>query len=542
MLEKLFKLSENHTNVKTEVLAGITTFMTMAYILAVNPGILAAAGMDQGAVFTATALASLVGTLCMAFFANYPFALAPGMGLNAYFAYTVVLGMGYSWQTALTAVFVEGIIFIILSVTNVREAIFNAIPKNLKAAVSVGIGLFIAFIGLQNANITVGGATLVELFSVEGYNLANGVNATFNDVGITVLLAIIGVIVTAILVVKNIKGNILWGILITWILGIICQFAGIYVPNPELGFYNLLPDFSNGISIPSLAPVFFKLDFSSVMSLNFFVIIFAFLFVDLFDTIGTLIGVASKAEMLDEDGKLPRIKGALMADAVATTAGAVLGTSTTTTFVESASGVTEGGRTGLTALTTAVLFGLSLFLSPIFLAIPSFATAPALIIVGFYMLTNVINIDFNDFSEAIPCFVCIIAMPFFYSISEGISMGVLSYVGINLLTGKFKDKKISALMYVLAVLFILKYIFLIKKLKTFEEQMDKKPSALFGCRKALAGSCGFRESFYAFSGIDCSKEMILRKAEGDEGQGGRYYPGTDMSACFSGSFRGIKIL
>ncbi len=285
-------------------------------------------------------------------------------------------------------------------------------------------------------------------------------NATFNDVGITVLLAIIGVIVTAILVVKNIKGNILWGILITWILGIICQFAGIYVPNPELGFYNLLPDFSNGISIPSLAPVFFKLDFSSVMSLNFFVIIFAFLFVDLFDTIGTLIGVASKAEMLDEDGKLPRIKGALMADAVATTAGAVLGTSTTTTFVESASGVTEGGRTGLTALTTAVLFGLSLFLSPIFLAIPSFATAPALIIVGFYMLTNVINIDFNDFSEAIPCFVCIIAMPFFYSISEGISMGVLSYVGINLLTGKFKDKKISALMYVLAVLFILKYIFL----------------------------------------------------------------------------------
>ena len=424
MLEKLFKLSENHTNVKTEVLAGITTFMTMAYILAVNPGILAAAGMDQGAVFTATALASLVGTLCMAFFANYPFALAPGMGLNAYFAYTVVLGMGYSWQTALTAVFVEGIIFIILSVTNVREAIFNAIPKNLKAAVSVGIGLFIAFIGLQNANITVGGATLVELFSVEGYNLANGVNATFNDVGITVLLAIIGVIVTAILVVKNIKGNILWGILITWILGIICQFAGIYVPNPELGFYNLLPDFSNGISIPSLAPVFFKLDFSSVMSLNFFVIIFAFLFVDLFDTIGTLIGVASKAEMLDEDGKLPRIKGALMADAVATTAGAVLGTSTTTTFVESASGVTEGGRTGLTALTTAVLFGLSLFLSPIFLAIPSFATAPALIIVGFYMLTNVINIDFNDFSEAIPCFVCIIAMPFFYSISEGISFGM----------------------------------------------------------------------------------------------------------------------
>lgn len=460
MLEKFFKLSENHTNVKTEVLAGITTFMTMAYILAVNPSILAAAGMDQGAVFTATALASLIGTLCMALFANYPFALAPGMGLNAYFAYTVVLNMGYSWETALTAVFVEGVIFIILSATNVREAIFNAIPKNLKAAVSVGIGLFIAFIGLQNANITVGGATLVQLFSIEGYNMAKGVTATFNDVGITVLLAIIGVIVTAVLVVKDIKGNILWGILITWILGIICQFAGVYIPNPEIGFYSLLPDFSNGIAIPSLAPVFFKLDFSGVMSLNFFVVIFAFLFVDLFDTIGTLIGVASKAEMLDEDGKLPRIKGALMADAVATTAGAVLGTSTTTTFVESASGVTEGGRTGLTALTTAVLFGLSLFLSPIFLAIPAFATAPALIIVGFYMLSNVINIDFNDFSEAIPCFICIIAMPFFYSISEGISMGVLAYVGINLITGKFKEKKISALMYVLAVLFILKYIFL----------------------------------------------------------------------------------
>ena len=460
MLEKVFKLSENNTNVKTEVLAGITTFMTMAYILAVNPSILAAAGMDQGAVFTATAVASLLGTLCMAFFANYPFALAPGMGLNAYFAYTVVIGMGYSWQTALTAVFVEGIIFIVLSATNVREAIFNAIPKNLKAAVSVGIGLFIAFIGLQNANIVVGGATLVELFSIDGYNAANGVEASFNNVGITVILALVGVIITAILVVKNIKGNILWGILITWVLGIICQLAGIYVPNPELGFYSLLPDFSAGIAIPSLAPVFFKLDFSKVFSLEFIVIIFAFLFVDMFDTIGTLIGVSSKAGMLDENGKLPRIKGALMADAVATTAGAVLGTSTTTTYVESASGVTEGGRTGLTALTTAILFGLSLLLSPIFLAIPSFATAPALIIVGFYMLTNVVNIDFSDYSEAIPCFVCIAAMPFFYSISEGISMGVLSYVGINLLTGKFKEKKISILMCVLAVLFILKYIFL----------------------------------------------------------------------------------
>ena len=460
MLEKVFKLSENKTDAKTEILAGITTFMTMAYILAVNPSILSATGMDSGAVFTSTALAAFIGTLLMAIFANYPFALAPGMGLNAYFAYTVVLGMGYSWEYALTAVFAEGIIFILLSATNVREAIFNAIPQNLKAAVSVGIGLFIAFIGLQNAKIVIGGSTLLQLFSVDKYNEVNGVSASFNDVGITVLLAIIGIIVTGILVVKNIKGNILWGILITWLLGIICQFTGLYVPNADLGFYSLLPNFSNGLSIPSLSPIFCKLDFSGIFSLNFIVILFAFLFVDLFDTIGTLIGVSAKADMLDENGKLPRIKGALMADAVATTVGAVIGTSTTTTFVESASGVSEGGRTGLTSVTTAILFGLSLFLSPIFLAIPSFATAPALVIVGLYMLTNVTNIDFNDMSEAIPCYVCIIAMPFFYSISEGISMGVITYVALNLITGKAKEKKVSILMYVLAVLFILKYVFL----------------------------------------------------------------------------------
>ena len=460
MLEKVFKLSENKTDAKTEILAGITTFMTMAYILAVNPSILSATGMDSGAVFTATALAAFIGTLLMAIFANYPFALAPGMGLNAYFAYTVVLGMGYSWEYALTAVFAEGIIFILLSATNVREAIFNAIPQNLKAAVSVGIGLFIAFIGLQNAKIVIGGSTLLQLFSVDKYNEVNGVSASFNDVGITVLLAIIGIIVTGILVIKNVKGNILWGILITWLLGIICQFTGLYVPNADLGFYSLLPNFSNGLSIPSLSPIFCKLDFSGIFSLNFIVILFAFLFVDLFDTIGTLIGVSAKADMLDENGKLPRIKGALMADAVATTVGAVIGTSTTTTFVESASGVSEGGRTGLTSVTTAILFGLSLFLSPIFLAIPSFATAPALVIVGLYMLTNVTNIDFNDMSEAIPCYVCIIAMPFFYSISEGISMGVITYVALNLITGKAKEKKVSILIYVLAVLFILKYVFL----------------------------------------------------------------------------------
>lgn len=310
MLEKLFKLKQNGTDVRTEILAGVTTFMTMAYILAVNPSILSATGMDQGAVFTATALAALIGTLLMAVFANYPFALAPGMGLNAYFAYTVVLSMGYTWQVALTAVFVEGIIFIILSLTSVREAIFNAIPQNLKAAVSVGIGLFIAFIGLQNANIVVGGSTLLELYSLDGYNAANGVEATFNDVGITVILALAGVIITGVLVLRNVKGNILWGILITWVLGIICQLAGIYVPNPEAGFYGLLPDFSNGLSIPSLSPIFYKMEFSGIFSLNFLVVIFAFLFVDMFDTIGTLIGVSSKAGMLDEEGRLPRIKGA----------------------------------------------------------------------------------------------------------------------------------------------------------------------------------------------------------------------------------------
>ena len=455
MLEKMFKLKENNTTVKTEILAGITTFMTMAYILAVNPSILSAAGMDQGAVFTATVLASFLGTVCMALFANYPFALAPGMGLNAYFAYTVVLGMGYPWQAALAAVFVEGVVFILLSLFNVREAIFNSIPANLKKAVSVGIGLFIAFIGLQNAKIVVGGATLVELFSMDAIE-----GASMTDAGITVLLAILGVLITSILVIKQVKGNILWGILITWALGIVCQFTGLYVPNPELGFYNLLPDFSAGISVPSLAPIFCKLDFTAIPLVEFIVIIFAFLFVDMFDTLGTLIGVASKADMLDKDGKLPNIKGALMADAVATTAGAVLGTSTTTTYVESASGVSEGGRTGLTAMTTAILFALSLLLSPIFLAIPSFATAPALIVVGFYMVNQVGMIDFTDFAEGIPAFICIAAMPFFYSISEGIAMGVISYVVLNVVTGKAKDKKISVVMYILAVLFLLKYILL----------------------------------------------------------------------------------
>ena len=453
-LEKVFHLSENHTDVKTEFIAGVTTFMTMAYILAVNPNILSASGMDAGAVFTATALASLVATLLMAAFANYPFVLAPGMGLNAYFAYTVVLQMGYTWQMALAAVFVEGLIFILLSLTNVREAIFNAIPMNLKHAVSVGIGLFIAFIGLQNAKIVVDSATLVSVYSFKGSIEAG----TFQAEGITALLALIGILLTAVLVVKNVKGNILWGILGTWILGIICELVGLYRPDPELGMFSVLPDFSSGFGIPSMAPTFFKMDFSGILSLNFLTIMFAFLFVDMFDTLGTLIGVASKADMLDEDGKLPKIKGALMSDAVGTSLGAVFGTSTTTTFVESASGVAEGGRTGLTAVVSAALFGLALFLSPIFLAIPSFATAPALIVVGFLMITSITKIDFADYTEALPCYISMIAMPFMYSISEGIAMGVISYVVINLLTGRAKEKKISLLMYVLAVLFVLKYI------------------------------------------------------------------------------------
>lgn len=452
-MEKLFSLKENGTDFKTELMAGITTFMTMAYILAVNPNILSASGMDRGAVFTATALASMLGSFLMAAFANYPFVLAPGMGLNAYFAYTVVLQMGYSWQMALAAVFVEGIIFIVLSLTNVREAIFNSIPLNLKRAVSTGIGLFIAFIGLQNAKIVVDSATLVSIYSFKGA-LADG---SFRSVGITVLLAMLGILLIGFLMVKNVKGGMLWGILITWLLGILCELSGLYVPNPELGMFSVLPDFSGGFGIQSMSPTFMQVDFSRVFSLDFLTVMFAFLFVDMFDTLGTLIGVAQKADMLDENGKLPRVRGALLADAVATCAGALFGTSTTTTFVESAAGVAAGGRTGLTAVVSGIFFGLSLFLSPIFLAIPSFATAPALVAVGFLMMTSVLEVDFKDYTEAIPCYICIIAMPFMYSISEGISFGIISYVILNVLTGKASEKHISPLMYVLAACFILKY-------------------------------------------------------------------------------------
>ena len=455
-MEKFFHLKENHTDVKTEVMAGITTFMTMAYILAVNPNILSAAGMDAKAVLIATSLAAFVGTMLMAFLANYPFALAPGMGLNAYFAYTVVLSMGYSWQMALLAVFVEGIVFIVLSLTNVREAIFNAIPLTLKSAVSVGIGLFVAFVGLQNAKLIVNSdSTLLTYQHFKG--------ETFHSVGIGALLTLIGVLLIAVMLIKNVKGAILYGIILTWVLGIICELTGIYVPDAEAGMYSVIPTAFVSFDFSSLGNTFgqvFNLDFTNFNVGNFIVVMFAFLFVDLFDTLGTLIGVASKADMLDEEGKLPRIKGALLADAIATSAGAVLGTSTTTTYVESASGVTEGGRTGLTAATTAVLFLLASIFSPLFLTIPSFATAPALIVVGFYMMGAVVKINFDDMTDAIPAFLTILVMPLAYSISEGIAIGVVSWTLINLLSGKAKEKKITPLMYVLTVLFILKYIFL----------------------------------------------------------------------------------
>ena len=454
MLERVFKLREKGTTVKTEVVAGITTFMTMAYILAVNPSILSAAGMDPTAVLLATAIASFVATLCMAFMANMPFVLSAGMGLNAYLAYTVVIGMGYSWQIALMAVFVEGLIFIVLSLTNVREAIFNAIPLTLKRGVSVGIGLFIAFIGLQNAGLAVDASTLVTITSF---------TENFSTHGICALLAIIGLLFTATLHILKVKGSILVGIVVTWLLGIVCQLTGLYVPTPEAGFYSLIPsaiisaDFSKlGLTVGQC----FQVDWSSVRVLDFIVVVFAFLFVDLFDTLGTLIGVATKANMLDEDGHLPKIKAALMADAVGTSVGAVLGTSTITTFVESASGVSVGGRSGLTAVVAGVLFLLSTLFAPLFTAIPSFATAPALIMVGFLMVSSVTEIRFDDdnLTEAIPAYIAIIAMPLFYSISEGISLGIISYVVLNLCTGK--GKKVKPLMYVLAVLFVLKYIFL----------------------------------------------------------------------------------
>lgn len=453
MLEKFFKLKENNTNVKTEVMGGITTFMTMAYILAVNPQILSASGMDSQAILMATAIASFIGTMVMALLANYPFALAPGLGLNAYFAYTVVLQMGYSWQFALFAVFLEGLVFIALSLTNVREAIFNALPLQLKKGISVGIGLFVAFIGLQNANLVVASSsTKVTIVNF---------TENFNTVGIGAILAIIGTLLIVILSVKKVNGAILIGIIATWLLGIVCELTGLYKVTPDAGFYSLLPawsDFDLTAIGKTFGQCFAPEAFANMNWLDLFVIMCSFLMVDMFDTLGTVIGVANKAKMLDKDGKLPRVKEVLLADAVATSAGAVLGTSTTTTFVESSAGVSAGARTGLASVVTGVLFLLSIFLSPVFCAIPGFATAPALIYVGFLMISAVVEIDMEDLSEAIPAYLCLIGMPLFYSISEGIVFGVVSYVVINVCCGK--AKKITPLMYVLAVLFVLKYIFL----------------------------------------------------------------------------------
>ena len=453
-MEKIFRLKEHNTDIKTEIVAGITTFMTMAYILAINPAILSVAGMDSTAVLLATCMASFIGTACMAFMANLPFALSAGMGLNAFMAYTVVQGYGYSWQVALFAIFIEGIIFIVLSLTSIREAIFDAIPLSLKKAVSVGMGLFIAFIGLQNAGLAVAdSSTLIKIVDF---------TEKFRTSGICALLAVIGLFVTIILSIKNVKGSILIGILGTWVLGMLCEVAGIYTPDAQAGYYTLFPtlrltDFSRfGETFGQC----FHIDMSNVGILNFIVVIFSFLFVDLFDTLGTLIGVSTKAGMLDENGRLPNIKAALMADSIATTAGAVLGTSTTTTFVESSAGVAAGGRTGLTAITTAVLFLISMLFAPVFTAIPSFATAPALIMVGFLMFSSITDIRFtgDNYTTAIPAYLCILAMPLFYSISEGISIGIISYVLIHLICGKRKE--VNWLMTVLAILFILKYIFL----------------------------------------------------------------------------------
>lgn len=428
MLEKFFKLKENKTTVRTEIIAGITTFMTMAYILAVNPDILSVTGMDKNAVFTATALSAVVATLVMALWAKLPFALAPGMGLNAFFAFTVVLAMGHSWEFALTAVFLEGIIFLLLTAFNVRELIVNAIPMNLKHAISAGIGLFIAFIGMQNAGLIVkSDATMVTLGNMGEH---------------TIWIALFGLIVSGVLLALKVKGALLIGIFAAAILGIPLDVTHL----PE----------GNWVSMPpSLEPIFFKFSFAEIFSTDMLVVLITFLFVDLFDTVGTLVGVASKANMIDKDGKLPRVKQALFADAVGTTTGALLGTSTVTTYVESASGVAEGGRTGLTALSTAGMFALALFFAPIFLMVPGAATAPALILVGSFMLSPILKINFEDYTESIPVFLTVIMMPLAYSIAEGIVFGMLSYVVLKLLTGRTKD--VSVVMYILAVLFLAKF-------------------------------------------------------------------------------------
>ncbi len=430
MLNKLFGFDSKKHNIRTEIVAGITTFLTMSYILAVNPSMFGLLeGMPAGAVFTTTALAAIIGTLAMAFLAKLPFGLAPGMGLNAFFVFTVCMGMGYSWQFALTAVFIEGILFIIMTITNIREAIVNAIPKNLRYAIGGGIGLFIAFIGMQNAGIIVNDdATLIALGDI-----TSG----------TALLALIGLVITGVLYALNVKGAMLIGILVTTVVGIpmgITEFKGV-VSAPD-----------------SIAPIFCKFEWHNIFTLDMLVVVFTFLFIDLFDTVGTLIGVSTKAKMVDDKGNIPGLKKAFMADAIATTAGAMLGTSTTTTYVESAAGVAQGGRTGLTAFSIACCFAIALFFSPLFLSVPGAATAPVLILVGMLMMEPVRNIDFDDATEAIPAFIALIMMPLAYSISAGIMLGMIAYVVVNMCCGKFK--KLTPAMYILAVLFVLKYIFI----------------------------------------------------------------------------------
>ncbi len=476
MLERLFRLRDNKTSVRTEIIAGVTTFMTMAYILAVNPGILSASGMPTGGVFVATALAAFVGTLFMAFFANYPFVLAAGMGLNAYFAFSVCGDMGYSWQFALLAVFVEGLVFLALSVTPVRESIFNAIPFSLKKAVAAGIGLFITLIALKSSGVLIPDqATYIKLVNFH--------SAPIHTKGIVAILSLVGTVLTVVLLSFRLKAAILLGILGTWFLGLVAELTGLYQPDAAAGFFSTVPHFARGPEGFTFAGYFKALGdtfrefgttfgavfepsawtlrgseatgWSLLLSLNFFVVMFAFFFVDLFDTLGTLIGVSMKGGFLDKQGRLPRISGALYADSVATSVGAVFGTSTTTTFVESSAGVAAGGKTGLAAVSAAVLFLLSLVLAPLFLAIPGFATTPALVVVGFLMMGSVAGIDFNDPCEGLPAFLTIVAMPFFYSISDGIMFGVISYTIVNLCTGK--ARRISPVMYVLTVLFIAKY-------------------------------------------------------------------------------------
>ncbi|MEX1377909.1 MAG: NCS2 family permease [Eubacteriales bacterium] len=444
-MEKLFKLKANNTNVKTEILAGITTFLAMAYILAVNPDILSATGMDKNALFASTAIAAAIATFCMAFFANYPIALASGMGLNAFFAFSIVLGKGYSWKVALTAILIEGLIFILLSAFKFREAIVNAIPKNLKLAITAGIGLFIAVLGLNNAGFFT-------------WDAGAGILKEGALTSPQVVLAFIGVVITAILLKKKVRGAILIGILATWILGMGAQAIGWYVPNIDSGVNSLYPTklFSTP---PSIAPIFMKFDFAGAwkLGLDFLLVVFAFLMVDMFDTVGTLVGVAKQADLLDEDGKLPKAGAALMADAVGTTAGACLGVSTVTSYIESAAGVGEGGRTGLTSVVTGLLFLISLFFAPLFLTIPGFATATALIVVGVMMMKAVKDVDWDDYAVSIPAFLAIILMPITYSIANGILISFLAYTLIKVVTGKAKD--VSIIIYIVDVLFILKLLF-----------------------------------------------------------------------------------